>query len=308
LGSLVAVAPSSVRADLPTAAIRYTAPPECPGPARFMSLLETRLAGRWRIRQADGNPDFVVEIRDGTSGKIGRVRRGDRPGEGPREIASADCDDLVQALALSTVLSLDRSADAAGPDPVVVKQAAEASPVGARSSWMVGGGASNLFLLPSQAMLAASLFVESGRPSWPPGFGLRRPDIRLALGYARNGLVGEERAQFILVDASLSICPLGAGLSAAVSMRICGSGEAGMLSGEGISVSSPRTSRFLWAAAGAVARLRWAASRRLVVEAHAGAVAPLERTTFIFEMPRVEVAKVPAFVASAGLTVGVTIP
>jgi hypothetical protein len=37
-------------------------------------------------------------------------------------------------------------------------------------------------------------------------------------------------------------------------------------------------------------------------------VAPFERTTFVFQTPRVEVAKVPPVVASGGLAVGFTIP
>jgi hypothetical protein len=81
-----------------------------------------------------------------------------------------------------------------------------------------------------------------------------------------------------------------------------------LLSGEGISVTTPRTDRFLWVAAGAVARLRWTPGRRLVIEAQAGVAAPLERTTFVFEMPRVEVARVPALVASGGLMLGIAVP
>ena len=305
---LTGVAPTKGRAAIPTAVIRYEAPPECPGPSRFLSLLEARSAGRWRARQTDRDPDFIVEIRNGVAGKVGRVRRGGRPGEGSREIASTDCDDLVQALALSTALSLDddiSATSAAGPVIVARPTAPQEAP---GSSWIVGGGAANTFLLPSQAMPAASLFVENGRRLWASGLGIQRPDLRLALSYARNDLFGADRARFTLSDAGLTICPVGVGLGERSSLRICGSAEVGMLSGEGIAVGSPRMSRFLWAAAGAVARLRWAPGGRMIIEAHAGLVAPFERTTFIFEVPRVEVATVPALVAAAGLTVGLTIP
>jgi hypothetical protein len=44
------------------------------------------------------------------------------------------------------------------------------------------------------------------------------------------------------------------------------------------------------------------------VEAQVGVISPLERTTFIFEMPRVEVAKVSALVASGGVMAGFAIP
>jgi hypothetical protein len=304
---LAALAAGTARAAVPTAAIRYVAPPGCPGPFKFLSLVEERTAGRWQVRQGDGDSDFVVEIRDGANGKVGRVRRADRAADGAREIASADCGDLVEALALSTVLSLDDSAGKTRAGPLTVVTAPALQPV-PRSSWIVGGGASNTFLLPSDAMLGVSIFVENGRRLWPVGLGIRRPDLRLALTHARNDLLGGDRARFTLSDATLTVCPMGAGFGATVSLGICGIAEAGMLSGEGIAVGTPRTSRFLWAAGGGVVRLRWAPGRRTVVEAHAGGVAPLERTTFIFEMPRVEVARVPAFVASAGFTVGWAIP
>lgn len=292
---------------VPTATIRYVAPPECPGPFEFLPLIEERAAGRWQVRQSDGDSDFVVEIRDGAAGKVGRVRRAERTGEGPREIVSTDCADLVQALALSTALSIGEDAGTGGPAPMAVASAAtdQEAP---RSSWIVGGGAANTFLLPSETMLGVLAFVENGRRQWPAGLRIQRPDLRLALAYARNDLVGGDRARFTLSDASFAVCPIGVGVGETVSLRICGAAEAGMLSGEGVAVGTPRTSRFLWAAGGGVARVRWAPGRRIVVEAHAGEAAPFQRTTFIFEMPRVEVGKIPTFVGSAGLTVGWTIP
>src|SRR6185369_6703470 len=109
---------------------------------------------------------------------------------------------------------------------------------------------------------------------------------------ARNDLLGASRARFTLTRAELSICPASLGFAATVGLRLCAAGALGMLSGEGISVTTPRTNRFPWAAAGAVTRLRWAPGRRLAIEAQAGVAGPLERTTFVFAMPRVEVAKV----------------
>lgn len=305
VGVLVA---ETARAALPTAAIRYVAPPECPGPFKFLSLVEERTAGRWQVRQSDGDSEFVVEIREGTTGKVGRVRRADRPAEEAREIASADCGDLVQALALSTVLSLDEAAGAGtgGAGGLAIASAAVVHEA-PRSAWTVGGGASNTFLLPSEAMPGASAFVENGRRRWPAGLAIGRPDFRLAVTYARNDLFGGDRARFTLADASLTVCAVRVGFSESVSLGVCGAAEAGVLSGEGVAVGTPRTSRFPWAAAGGVLRLRWVLGRRLLVEAHASGVAPLERTTFVFEMPRIEVAKIPAFVGSAGLTLGWTI-
>jgi hypothetical protein len=250
----------------------------------------------------------VVEIRDGAAGKIGRVRRTGHTDQGAREIAATDCRDLVQALVLSTALSLDEQSAATGLATIAVAKSVPPPPEAPYSSWIVGGGALTTFLLPSQPMPQASLFIEYGRRSWPVGFGFRRPDVRLAIAYARNDLFGADRARFALASTALAICPVGVGFGETAALRFCGAGEIGSLSGHGIAINSPETSRFLWAAAGGLIRLRWAPGRSLVVEAQVGVTAPLERTTFIFEMPRVEVAKVSALIASGGLMMGFAIP
>lgn len=310
---LFVLAPAPAGAALPTAAIRYTAPPECPGASTFLSLLEDRTAGTWRFRAGDGAPGLVVEIRSSTvgnaSGKIGRVRWAGRADEGAREIAATDCHDLVQALALSTALSLDgdQSDPAAAPGTTAIAKQAML-PVPQHASWIVGGGVLTTFVLPSQPMPQALLFVENARRSWPTGLGFHRPDVRLAISYARNDLFGADRARFALASASLTVCPVGLGLRETATLRLCAAGEMGMLSGEGIAINSPETNRFLWAAGGAVMRLRWAPGRRFAVEAQVGVAAPLERSTFVFEMPRVEVARVGALVASGGLMAGFAIP
>ena len=304
---LVVLAAAPARAAPPVAAIRYSAPPECPGASTFLSLLEDRTAGAWRVRAGDGSSGLVVEIRDGAAGKIGRVRRTGHADEGAREIAATDCRDLVQALVLSTALSLDQQSAAAGLAAIAVVKSAPPSPEALHASWIVGGGALTTFLLSSQPMPEASLFIEYGRRAWPLGLGFRRPDVRWAISYARNDLFGADRARFALASTALTICPVGVGIGVTAGLRLCGAAELGILSGQGIAINSPETSRFLWAAAGGMIRLRWAPGRSLVVEAQVGVTAPLERTTFIFEMPRVEVAKVSALVASGGLMMGFAI-
>jgi hypothetical protein len=158
-------------------------------------------------------------------------------------------------------------------------------------------------------MPEGSLFVERGRQPGRPGLTLHAPDVRLAVSHARNDLFGgPERARFTLSSAALALCPTGVGLGQTAALRLCAAAEAGVLSGAGVSVAVPRTDRFLLAAAGANIGLRWAPTRRVTLEAQAGVTAPLRRTTFVFEMPRVEVARLPALVASGGITAGVTIP
>jgi hypothetical protein len=292
---------------VPAVGIRYQAPPECPAATTFLALLEDRTAGAWKLSMRDGDADIVVEIRDGSGGKVGRVSRPGHSTDGVREIAAVDCRDLVSALALSTALSLGDGAQA--PAAIATAALAETQPVAApRADWIVGGSVETTFLISSQPMPEASLFLENGRRAWPMGPALGRPDVRLAVAHARNDLFAGERAHFTLSSAQLTICPASIGLAATAGLRLCAAGDLGLLAGAGISVATPQTSRFWWAAAGGLARFRWAAGRRMVLEAQAGVVAPFERTTFVFQMPRVEVAKVPPVVASGGLAVGFTIP
>jgi len=274
----------------------------------FLSLLETRTRGAWRLAASDRGPDFVVEIHERSNEKIGRVWRPSHAGDGAREIIAADCRDLVQALALSTAVSFEEERAAATPAATIARAAPPRGTTSEASTWLVGAGLQTSFLIPSQPMAQASLLVENGHRLWSRGLGFHRPDVRLEVAYARNDLLGGDRARFALASASLTVCPVGVGLTAKASVRVCGAGEIGMLSGEGVAVGTPQTTRFLWGGAGGVIRLRWAPGNRVVLEAQASATGPLERTTFVFEMPRVEVAKVAPLVISGGLTLGFAIP
>jgi len=313
-GSVLVARPAAGEGAPPTAAIRYLAPPECPGAPAFFDLLAERTAGTWAFKDGGAAPDLVVEIREGSTGKIGRVQQTARAGAGAREIAAVDCRELVRALVLTTVLSLDdRAISTSAPPPAIATTAPplvarESSAWRERSTWLVGAGLETTFLFPSQPMPEALLFFERGRRSWPIGPALGRPDIRVAIAYARNDLFSSERARFALSVASLTICPASVGFGSTAGLRLCGAGDLGLLSGEGVSVGTPKTTRFLWSAAGAALRFRWSPGRRVTLEAQAGLTAPFERTTFIFEMPRVAVAKVPALVASGGLSAGLAIP
>jgi len=288
----------------PTAAIQYTAPPECPGASTFLARLEDHTAGAWSVRGGAARADLMVEIRDGTSGKVGSVRRPGRQAEGAREISAADCRDLVEALALSTALSLQESA---APAATVAQVASPPAP-SERAVWMAGAGAGATFVFPSQPMPEVSLSVENGRRAWPTGPAVGRPDARLAVAYARNDLADGARARFTFAAARLTLCPASLGLARTAGIRLCAAGEVGVLNGAGVSVTSPSSSRVLWGAAGAEMRLRWAASDRIVVDLVAELAVPLQQATFVFEMPRVEIARVPRLVGSGGAMVGFAFP
>jgi hypothetical protein len=293
----------------PVAAIRYTAPPGCPDAAAFVALVGGHTGGAWDVRDAGAAPDLLVQIRDRAGGRVGSVRRAAAAEDGAREIAAADCRELVEALALSTALSL--GAPPAAPPPAAAVSAAPGRPPDAPAApvaWTFGAGVLATFVLPGQPMPAGSLFVELGHRGRRAGLAVHTPDVRLALAHARNDLFGAERARFALSTAGLALCPADVGLGRATTLRLCAAADVGLLEGEGVAVTTPRTSRFFFAAGGARLGLRWDAGRHVAIEAQAAVAAPLERTRFVFEMPRIEVARVPALVGEGGVTVGLAIP
>jgi hypothetical protein len=294
-------------ADQRTVAVDYAAPPDCPRAAEFITLVSRRAAGSWRFREGGGAVTrFTVEIRDDGAGKIGRIRR-TSPGEisEPRELVASNCREVVQALALTTALSLDTPQVGPGSPTIAAARVAPPKvPVSSRRAWMVGLGLSALDLLPPGPMAEATMVLENRDREWPSGIALHSPDLRLTLAHARNDvLASASRAAFSLSTVTLAACPVGWSV-----FRLCGTGEVGVLAGRGIEVETPRSTRSLWLALGARAGARWALTRTLVIEAQASVRAPLRRTDFVFEMPLLPVAKVPAAVASGGVVVGVTIP
>jgi hypothetical protein len=278
--------PAAASAGEPTVGVTYRAPVDCPDSAEFLALLTARAAGSWRFREGTGEPQFAVEIRDVGYGKLGRVRRrtGGRVSEA-REVRAGTCRDVVQALALTTSLSLGTTAERSAARPWI---------------WSAGVGAAALTLLAPAPMLEALFYVEADGARRN---GLHAPDLRLTLAHARNDLVSAGAARFSRSSVGLYACPL-----SWRALRLCLRGEAGLLAATGLAVDRPRSTLSWWTAAGAVASARWTFGRWLILEPFAGLRVPLHRAHFVFEMPRRLVAAVPAAVVLGGVSLGRTIP
>jgi hypothetical protein len=308
LGCLLwmALVPAVARAAEPTVGVDYVAPVDCPRSFEFIALVAARAPGSWRIREGDsGDLRFAIEIRDDGAGKVGRIQRTSASGTNePREIAGSDCREVVQALALTAALSLD-SLQAAH----TVRLAAKAQPVATEApptprSWLLGAGVSAVALLPPSPMAEATLFLEIRDARWPVGLSLHRPDVRLTFSHARNDLLSSpDQAAFSLTSAATVACPLGWSV-----LRACGTAQLGVLTGRGVDLDSPRSSRSLWLAAGGLARARWPLSRGFEIEVEASLRVPLRHVDFVVERPRVTLASVPAVIAGGGVALGVAIP
>jgi hypothetical protein len=290
----------------PTVGVEYVAPTDCPRVVEFIALVAARSPGSWRIREGDGELRFAIEIRDDAAGKVGRIQRTTARGpSAAREIAGNDCRELVQALALTTALSLEASHGAQAPPVATAARAIERGTAQPSSrGWLVGAGISAVALLPPSPMAEATLFLERRDARWPTGLALRRPDVRLTLSHARNDLLGSpEHASFSLSSAAVAVCPLGWSV-----LRACGTAELGVLGGRGIDLDSPRSSRSFWLAAGGLARARWPLSRWLEVEVQASLRVPLRQIDFVVERPRLTLASVPSVIVGGGVALGVAIP
>jgi hypothetical protein len=298
-----ALSRSQARAGENTVGFEYRAPPDCPRGSEFAALVAGRTAGSWRLLESSPEPRLSVEIVPDASGKTGRLRltgKGDRPTL-PREVTAPDCGDIVRALALTAALSLEEETARAVEPPAALH--AEAPP-GAPSRFALGIALTAAAILPPYPMAGVGLFVERGDLAWPAGRILHRPDVRLAITHVRNDLPGETgKARFNLTTGALLVCPLGWS-----ALRACAAAEAGLLDGRGQEVASPLTDRSLWIAAGGLLRAHATLGGGGFIEAAFGLWAPLRRASFIFEMPTVPVAKVPAVIATGGVSAGLTIP
>lgn len=287
--------------------IDYSAPADCPSAGQLTSLLDERARDRWRFTTGAAGLRYRIEVRDTPTGHLGRVQRaGDTRSSEPREVFGSSCKEVVQALVLTITLSLEERHAAPAAAPPARAGSAAASERHQPAFWSTGAGVGALAAIGSP-MPVLAVFVENGPVVPISGTRLRRPDLRLGFAHARNDVgLDPGEAVFSFSAAWLDVCPLAAGLGSTTTARLCGVGEAGVLTGRGIDVEVPRERSSFWVAAGAVVRLRW--GRGLVWgELDGGALVPLRRVRYVFDSPRIPVASVPLVTWRTGLSVGVTI-
>jgi hypothetical protein len=305
--ALIASLPAYLLAGEPLPQLEYVAPPDCPDARAFLSLVKARTGGVWETSSPlSGGPRFAVDIRGGAWGAIGRLRRIDLGASAAREVTGNHCQEVVEALALTTALSL------AEPPATTVLTGLRPAGDGAAAQtpsrqWAVGLGIAAWALLP-RPMPGATLALDRHNRQWPARFTVASPDLRLSFFHGRNHLLQDPGAAgFELTGAGLDVCPAGAS-GGVLALRLCAIGQVGVLSGYGINVAQPRRVNAAWLATGLLGRLGLRLGRRVLLAAEAGAVVPLRRREFVFDRPRITVASVPAVVPQVGLSAALTIP
>jgi hypothetical protein len=319
MGSLVVLLVVRRASAEPTALhIEYAAPGQCPQQTDFQS----RVSARTPLARFTGEPgagSVRIDVRAAASGYSGRLTM--KIGSGPvrvREFESAECADVVDALALVTALAIDPhaawtaplspTAPAApapleSPTPSSSRVSGPTSRTGSPCGYRVNDGA-ELVLLTALApgeLAGATAFVEL-ESSCP---GLLAPSFRGSMLFAQNGVFESASARFALIAERLEVCPARIGPREA-SLRGCLVTDVGLLRGRGIDIPHQLLAKEAWLDVGAVARARWSPSGMgFFLEVAGGAIFPMTQPTFVYLRPRWVVHAVPFAAATLSAGAGV---
>ena len=323
LGRVAAAEPESVRID-------YVAPASCPDATAFLRSLRERTT-----HFRDATPDeqarrFLVRVRAVGSSFSGRLEIRSPDGRtAVRNVDATICDEVSDALALITALTIDPNAltggpkrasqsqaepppePAAGPDrqrsPASAAAVAPLPPSAATEAsrpwrWSAGLLGHTTFLVSPTLGYGGDIFVEAEAPvssrlgpAVRMAVFLNQSDVELPTGAAA-------RFQWALVE--VEGCPVRLG-GMRLALHPCLAFRLGILHGEGRRISQPKQTVSLWSDAGPVLRLRLAVTARLLLEAQGGFMLPLHRPTFdIVDMGSPTTAySVPRLGGSAGIGV-----
>jgi hypothetical protein len=323
LSRVAAAEPESVRID-------YAAPAGCPDVTAFFLSLRERTT---RFREA--GPDeqarrFLVRVRTVGSSFSGRLEI--RSPDGRTAVRNVDapiCDEVSNALALITALTIDPNAltgspkmagtsqveptpgSAAGPDrprsplsaAAVVTLPLLATPDASQPwRWSAGLLGHATFLVSPTLGYGGDIFVEAEAPDSSRlgpavrmGIFLNQSDVELPSGRAA-------RFQWALTE--IDGCPVRLG-GTRLALHPCLVFRLGVIHGEGRRISQPKKTVSLWSDAGPMLRLRFGVTARLFLDAQGGIVLPLHRPSFeITDMGSSMTAySVPRLGASAGIGV-----
>jgi len=309
--------------------VEIDAPAGCANAKDFLNHLRfrTHLA-----RQATGDePHTTLQVRlaEMRHYVVGELRILDDHGEtDTRRVQGANCDDVVQALALAAAVALDPSVllpatvtvpatattAPASPPPAIAPAVVEQVDV-PKSVALPDADASRIgprFELGAASMVSA--VVSSGLSPgvavfgrWTPvRSGAFRPTVGLAALYLRNDLLGSPgAAQASLAGLAATLCGTGWG-TGRINLKPCALLMGGLLSVRG--QQSIRTSSvdLLWLSAGVVARTTVNLGRGFSLDMEAGVSAPFFKREFYTTLPSHVVEKTATVspVAGVGLAHG----
>ena len=320
--------------------VEFTAPSDCPSERIFVGRVEARTS---RVRLAPDDESaltFVVAVEAAGNDLEGSLTIRE-PGEAPRtrNVRSAACLDVIDALALMVALTLDPDATTEAlprtvepppaepgstepeptepePSPPAPRRAAPPAPSpprpapreasAARKSWHLGVGAR--FGLhgavapgPTPAVTIFGSVARDPTGAWAPA-------LRLKLHVARSG--GFDRsvgtARFEWYAGELELCPLTLPSESTVRLSGCAGLQAGAHRGIG-ETENPERPIELWLASVGGVRLAWWPAPSVAVELDGAAAVAIARTRFFFE-PSSTVHRTPRLSALGGLGVLVVLP
>ena len=330
---LAAVAGLAAAPDPPTEVkpvqVEVDAPTGCANAKDFLNHLRLRTH---LVRQATGDEPHttlevrLVEMRRQVTGELRVVD--DRGESDTRKVQGANCDDVVQALALAAAVALDpnvllptavttqtpATAVPSSPPPASAPAAVERVDV-PKSIAVPEADASRIeprFALGAASM--ASVVISSsispgvelfGR--WTPVHsGAFRPTVGLAAFYLRNDLLGSPgAAQASLAGLAATLCGTGWG-PGRINFKPCALLMGGLLSVRGQQAILTSSVDLLWLSAGVVARTSVHLGRGFSLDLEAGVSAPFFKREFYTTLPSHVVEKTSTMspVAGVGLDYG----
>ncbi|MET0413728.1 MAG: hypothetical protein ABW217_20630 [Polyangiaceae bacterium] len=258
----------------------YRSSDGCPDGARFIERL--RQLGRTALLASVGDRvDFVVTLARDAEQSRGRLERQSQERTvAIRDVESASCEDVADALALSLELSLQPGAPgAAEPAPPDASEPAAlaaddlpASPRGEAGGWNVWLGAQGRFEtgLARALLPGAALFVELA-PDVPG------PSVRLSLRAARAVRDRDPELALTVVAARPEACMYWG--SAMLHGGPCAGVDLGLLFARTSGVQGDDDSG-AWTSAIGLVRGHWQVGRVVAVEAQIGAIVPFVRYRF----------------------------
>jgi hypothetical protein len=327
--SLVAVVASLTATSDPATEVKpvqvvFDAPAGCANANDFFSSLRSRTH---LVRQAKGDePRTTLQVRllEMRRYVLGELRMVDDRGmTDTRRVQGANCDDVMQALALAAAVALDPSVllpatvtipapettVPANPPPTIAPAGVESvnirKPVDPPSSsssridprFELGAASVGSVLLSSGISPGVAMF---GR--WTPaGSGRFRPTIGMAVTYLRNDVLGSPgAAQASLTGLVVTLCGMAWGASI-MTVQPCGLVMAGLLSVSGHQVVRTSSVDLLWLSAGAVLRTAAHLGHGFALDLEAGVSVPFLSREFYTTLPSHVVEKTPTISPMAGL-------
>jgi len=289
--------------------IDYEAPAECPRREAFYEAVHSRLD---RIRLAgEGEASLVIRVRLTKVGtKItGELRVAGDEGETRRRVDGERCAQVMDALALTTVIALDRvvnspeapSTEPAPPPPAppVPDQAPRAphapvpSAATTRPTFNVQLGARALVaaVVTPYVNVGGEVFARLARDG-------NGPTLDLALAHARNDLFSPASGVAVHWTAiKLSVCAPGWSIPSDFRVQPCALASGGWLDTTDESLDHPSPVLRSWWSIGGLVRAAASLGRSFAVELEGGINVPLVRRRYVANNPDRFLAETPVLSA-----------